>query len=332
MSEPSDMEGVEIISEENEEENSIPNDGGGTAGSLFNYLSPELLLHVFQWIGPDDMKSYIRLAISGDPAVTRFIYTECTYLWRHLDLAKFPGITDPQLQSLLERINARSITESITFDKKTSSPITGVGLEPLRHSRVLESIDLRQSDAIDYGPTGLDDELVSDILLSMLPHKLTIVKIRKQHDSRHLHYDEYCFSWSSFFANLRVIQARKSATKSCTHCSESLFREGRDSTECALRGYTAQCGVCKGYSCRPWNPDSSVCPRIRGMPTLFNRFCSCLETTTCDYCHKTSCSACEQNQLTCEFCDDSSCSMCQRVIQCKECRLTGCSTCPRRRY
>ena len=41
-------------------------DGDGT-GSLLDLLSPELLLQVFQWIGSSDMKSYIRLAISGDP-------------------------------------------------------------------------------------------------------------------------------------------------------------------------------------------------------------------------------------------------------------------------
>ena len=97
----------------------------------------------------------------------------------------------------------------------------------------------------------------------MLKNKLAIVKVRKQCVSRGFLFDEYYFSWTSFYTNLREVQARKSATKSCTHCSESLFREGHVSTEYALRGYAAQCGVCNGYSCRPWNPNSSVCPRIQ---------------------------------------------------------------------
>ena len=64
------MEGVERISDENAAENNNENDmANGTDGSLFDHLSPELLLLVFQWIGPDDMKAYIRLAISGDPVL-----------------------------------------------------------------------------------------------------------------------------------------------------------------------------------------------------------------------------------------------------------------------
>lgn len=95
---------------------------------------------------------------------------------KELDLSYFPGITDQQLGPLLERINARSVTRSILLDKKTPSPISGRGLEPLRQSRVLESIDLRQWDSLDPGPTGLHDEAVSDILRSMVPHKLGMVK------------------------------------------------------------------------------------------------------------------------------------------------------------
>ena len=94
-------------------------------------LSPELLLHMFQWIGPDDMKSYIRLAISGDPVLTSLSIQNALISGDTLTWPSFRALRIVQLQSLLERINARSVTESITFDKKTSSPITGAGLEPL---------------------------------------------------------------------------------------------------------------------------------------------------------------------------------------------------------
>ena len=130
-------------------------------GSLFDMLSPELLLLMFQYIGTEDKKSYVRLAASSDRELANFIYTECTYLWRNLDLQEYPGIQDAQLKSLLERINARSITRSIVLDKTSDTTITGAGLEPLRGSEVLESIDLRQSLSLNRGPTSLDDERVA---------------------------------------------------------------------------------------------------------------------------------------------------------------------------
>lgn len=174
----------EISDEGNQSEQDVEEVAAGETRSdtrnLFLMLSSDLLLLVFQWIGSDDKKSFVRLSIcSHDPFLSNFIYNECTYLWKEIDLANFPGITDEQLQSLLERVNARSVTTSVVLNKDTSSPITGAGLEPLRHSRVLESIDLRQSKSTDLGPTGLNDELVADILSTVLPHELQQVKVRK---------------------------------------------------------------------------------------------------------------------------------------------------------
>ena len=235
----------------NNNENDMANDD--TDGSLFDLLSPELLGIVFQWIGPDDMKSYIRLAVSGDPGLTHFIYTECTYLWKHLRLAKFPGIDDRQLQSLLDRINARSVTESIILDDETSSTITGAGLEPLRHSRVLESIDLRQSDIIEYSNTDLDDDLVSDILSTMIPHKLRIVKLFKQNRRSDVPFGCYeSASWRTFFTNLRLKGIQ--ACQSCSHCHKTLTPETRLLTQQAQRETPIQCNVCKKHSCHSWNP------------------------------------------------------------------------------
>lgn len=74
-----------ISAAEEDEENSVelaasPNEENDENGSLFRMLSPELLLFIFQWIGPHDMKSYIRLATSGDQVLAHFIYEECTHL------------------------------------------------------------------------------------------------------------------------------------------------------------------------------------------------------------------------------------------------------------
>jgi hypothetical protein len=88
MSTKLDEEPAALIAEESEtEENSgAPLEGvvANPNGSLFLLLlSVQLLLVVFQYIGIDDKKIYIRLAITGDDYVAHFIYNECSYLWRH---------------------------------------------------------------------------------------------------------------------------------------------------------------------------------------------------------------------------------------------------------
>jgi hypothetical protein len=163
--------------------------------NLFDLLCTETLLLVFHYIGTEDKKSYVKLAASSDRDLVDFIYTGCTsYLWRNLDLQEYPGIMDSQLKSLLERINGQSITTNIVLDKTSDTTITGSGLEPLRGSKVLESIDLRQSLSLNRGPTSLVDELVADILSTMIPHALETVKVRKQYyrSSDGVLFDEYC--------------------------------------------------------------------------------------------------------------------------------------------
>lgn len=300
-----------------------------SSGSLFLLLSPELLRLVFEWIGPNDTKAYIRLATCGDRELAHFIYTECTHLWKEIDLAMCPGITDPQLQSLLQRVSANTVTQSILVDKTPNSPITGAGLEPLRHSRVLERIDLRQSTSHDLGPTGLDDELVAGILSTMLPHKLFMVKVRKQlvHDPNGLLFHEYCDSWSALLRNMRLQRALEWANKVCSHCDMPLVRSGH----LAVRRFFFQnrsvlCTVCNQYSCRGWNDDSS-CPLIEQCRQCLEWCCSCRPMVACDFCSDWNCSECEPTQLTCEVCDHTSCSECKRVRQCKTCHATGCETC-----
>jgi hypothetical protein len=153
--------------------------------SLFLQLSPERLLQVFQFIGVNDMKLFIRLVTCCDPYLERFIYRECTFLWRTIDLKNFPGINDMQLESLLRRINAQqSVTRSFILDKNTLKPITGAGLEPLRYSKVLKSVDLRQTTTLERRPTGLCDSHVARILRTMMSYQLETVKVRWQHAGR----------------------------------------------------------------------------------------------------------------------------------------------------
>lgn len=129
------VENGELVEAESRRENN----------SLFSTLPLDSLLNVLAYIGAQDKTSIMRLAISGDRQLSHFIYTERKHrIWENLDLATCRGITDEQLRSLLERINAQACMKSLLLDKETTSPITGTGLEPLRGSRVLQRVDLRQ--------------------------------------------------------------------------------------------------------------------------------------------------------------------------------------------
>ena len=282
---------------------------------------------MFQYIGKEDKRSFVRLAICSDQELECFIYTECTYLWRELDLHEFPGITDVQLKSLLERIHAQAITRTIVLDKTSDTVITGAGLEPLRGSKVLESIDLRQSVAYTRGPTSLNDELVTDILSTMIPHKLDTVKVRKQyHNSTDFPLDEYCFPWSSFFAKIALEKSRNLGSQVCSHCNRSMtsvFPYGQMTTRHVLTSKPMQCSACKIYSCNRY-----ACPSIRECQTCLEWACPCRgEVQMCNYCSRRNCPGCDPQPLSCHGCGNTSCSNCNRMIQCKQCQETLCEAC-----
>jgi hypothetical protein len=95
-------------------------------------------------------------------------------------------------------------------------------LEPLRGSKVLESIDLRHSLSLNRGPTSFDDELVADILSTIIPHVLETVKVRKQYyRSSDVLFDEYsCFPWSSFLAKFALEKCCFNlGNQVCSHCN-----------------------------------------------------------------------------------------------------------------
>ena len=261
------------------------------------------------------MKSFIRLATCCDPYLERFIYRDCTYLWREIDLKHYPGITDTQLESLLRRINAQSVTQSIILDKNTRKPITGAGLEPLRYSKVLESVDLRQTTTIERGPTGLHDRHVARILKTMVSYKLETVKVRRQHAGRGFGlFDEYWAPWRTIFASLRFKQARACQHKACSHCSSPMAPYYQDATkEEILTREAPQCSVCNGCSCGIFSPDYP--------------WGECNVNRQCDHCHDWCCTQCRQ-VMTCSFCGvQKSCSDCNMILQCSICSTTGCRTC-----
>jgi hypothetical protein len=73
---------------------------------------------------------------------------------------------------------------------------------------------------LNRGPTSLDDELVADILSTMIPHALETVKVRKQYyPSSDVLFDEYCFPWSSLFAKFALENCYNLGNQVRSHCN-----------------------------------------------------------------------------------------------------------------
>ena len=119
--------------------------------SMLERLSVDLMVHILEFV---ELPERLRLSMCSTKLL-KVITTECTPLWVDIvfySLKHATSLTDDMLAALLTRVNARNVTKYLDLDG--CSKIDGRGLAPLRHSRVLERVDLRTGD----GDTDDDDD------------------------------------------------------------------------------------------------------------------------------------------------------------------------------
>lgn len=119
------------------------------------------------------LEGRVKLA-STSKVLGKIVYT-CPSLWRNIIFspATAANVTDAQLHALLCNCHGSTSTRAISLLNCSNADFTGSGLRSLRYSQTLHTIDLRTAPvhAITCGPTGLDDELVTGILATMLPQE-----------------------------------------------------------------------------------------------------------------------------------------------------------------
>ena len=316
-----------------------------------------------------DLRSVIRVA-SCSRCLQQLVYQGCKTLWMDLDFQKVAHkyaskITDHSLRRLLERINAREITTSLSV--RGCESIKGHGLEPLRYSNVLETIDLRLGRDHDNaaGPTGLDEDFVLDVLTSMLPmlrrtrsskfylsrqvpaiFSLSQVKFRKEtYDSKYL-YATYNDGISAFFRIFHQLQKMKARDLNwlCHECQEPVANKSQRE-DCNF-GYFACC-ACKTPYCQDCGDitlcnlcESAYCKECKSVcrcDSCKEFFCiECTDFIHCDLCRRRNCfecgdvSFCDSCQLSfCEGCRDVLfCDVCNSASSCEECRnISNCRSC-----
>ena len=116
----------------------------------------------------------IRLA-STSKTLQKLIFQDCVPLWREINFKDLPypkkqSLTDEMLASLLIRVNAKSVTRTINLTR--CGGIQGTGLEPLRGSEVLETLDMTEAYQ-----QRIDLDTVLSILRTMIPFKLFHVRL-----------------------------------------------------------------------------------------------------------------------------------------------------------
>ena len=273
------------------------------------------LLRPAHYMNRYDNRTLITLS-SCDKYLQNLICKDLSFLWE--DICLWYGrsaLTDSQLHSFLERVNAARVTRSLHLQLCS---ITGLGLIPLMGSRVLETVDLRVGSS-----TGLDDSVVAGILGSMLPYKLETVKLDGPPRPERLP-----FAMGDFLVRLSLAKARRAVESNakCSSCDCFLATALQNTGQVlATPPREVKCTQCNGYSCRPLATITSVCPRIRRCISCDAPFCSECDIS-CSSCAGSSCTECTAVRL-CNRCDEAFCDSCRGVYLCESCEEFVCHAC-----
>jgi hypothetical protein len=244
------------------------------------------------------------------------------------------GINDNQLASFLTRSNAKENTQVLSL---TGCPnIRGSGLEPLRQSRVLEDIDLRVigtvplngEDGMEYGPTGLDEEYVVNVLTSMIQemelnhynHRSYVFLGRVAFRSQQLPVNRSNLI-ASMMASLNSTRERcwrLQSPQPCLKCKRTSPQDYRVYPSCIapLCNQKQWCTSCKS--------DSN--PRVHCVTCESNYCGNCSpQLIICSVCNHNYCKPCAMPPA-CSACDKMKCQWCSNLTTCQGCKKECCAS------
>lgn len=273
-------------------------------GTLPHDLRSKILV---DFIGKEDIPTLIHLASTSKSNHAR-VYRGTPDLWRTIDFSTVDAerrkkITDRTIDALLCSVYAREVTTNLNLFG--CEGITGVGLQSLRGSKVLEGIDLRF-----YGgtcPRGLptlpDCDVISDVICSMPPIafrseggvfglkmlrvdrfpylSLSVLPKTMCEEEEQLRKD-ISLQMKHLFRSFSIAVASKlefESTACCRGCNKSVY------DKVVTKDKMRECNVYDRFAPR------SICFACMG-PHCGND--GCIEMNRCDICEKQSCSECEK--------------------------------------
>lgn len=291
-----------------------------------------------------NLQGLIGLA-SCDKYLENLIYKGCPFLWKIINLSwRATSLTDSQLASLLDRTNALSVTKGVYLCG--CSLVTGTGLLPLTGSQTLEYVDLRTQGYEQVDGTGLNDLVVSSVLMSMLLYnKLTFVYLASDRLNASGQRRFIPFPMQDFLIRFALAKARRYFDDQpvCSYCDCPLCN--LVTTEKVLTIYNenkrTECAICGKHSCSSWSESS--CPSLQKCTfcgffcchecTDKCEFCSddvclqCIQARRCDMCQYSCCGDCQEGITQCDYCDRYTCSHCGSCVKCDRCGRVSCPPC-----
>lgn len=280
--------------------------------SMLESLPPDVMAKVLEFV---NISARVMVARCSKPLQT-LVYEDCSVLWmnihfRNEEKVHVSRLTDDMLAGILTRVKARSVTNvlNLTFCES----ITGSGLAPLRHSKVLKEAIL------DRECGNIEDESVAvDIFRTMIPFQLSRVVFSKT-------IPTLARVETDFLHDLHVAKQKRVKEKHilCTSCSEPIVDESRQLVTNATGPPLTCCTSCNKHYCR-----RGSCPvEVTDCMKCLDAFCEdCVETTQCSLCKHSYCFECNVSR-GCDTCGKFYCTDCQIVPFCQDCYWHLCPDC-----
>ena len=318
----------------------------------FDNLPPDairLILRGFLGGPTKDLISLIRLSASSR-GLQRCVFSEAPFLWTVLDLSKVEKkyrkrIRDHQLESLLRRTNAVSVTKKLSLNGCLG--LRGTGIAPLLGSTVLQEIDLRfcGGDQSLQDPIP-DADIICRVIESMPPFTRPVgisalCGLRRiERDSSPTRAVLMSSSRKVSLEKLADLESRFGTQLASALCCKDC--QGSIRVGLGFEASQTFCFECKDVVCGDQNKgcrevqccdycDAQACTKCKIMNTC--RSCTetycCYEIVKCGGCGGVQCSDCAQENdfvvtETCNACGETRCSNCRTMDFCRGCEKDFC--------
>ena len=262
---------------------------------MLEQLAPELMVKILLFM---DVPARVQLSRSNTHLQTK-VFHECPQAWqsisfRHVKAEYRDRLSDGDLSKLLKKVNAREVTA--TLDLCGCKEIRGPGLTPLRHSRILELLNLQGT-------------MANNNLTPVLWILHTVIQFKFW--ALHLNYNLFMNpsdALKDFLWKLRQAKLEQAQETCCSCCQHLVVDMSRQVVPNIYGLPETHCHKCREPFCK-----TSTCP---------------MGVRECQHCGESYCDTCAivAPCLSCgrSFCRDASCgkfSMCTMCgkLCCKDC-------------
>lgn len=272
----------------------------------------EALKHVSSFL-PDPSRALFAVALDKKNLSRREYQAIAGNHWTTLDFGQIERtlaekLTDDDISAVLSCIDSVRTVKKLRLANCIN--ITGVGLEPLRGSRVIEHIDLslvpdHTSPILDPEPP-ISQDIVLPILSTVVGRRLKVIEFPRVWRQDEAEFQLFRHGEENFynqFLQLFVLSMNFGRGFRCDECQEEIppnFSTEADGTQ---RFICYKCHNCYCEDC-----DYNV------------------ELIFCEKCERHYCDAC-MDHIVCESCDSMYCAQCETLTFCEDCGADLCNDC-----